>query len=100
MTQFDTLKRLTKNWEEAGAERLEMLELFKASLAIERLAPAAFDHGSAVIASSSRWPHKNKEDFTITIIDGNGAELAAVVGEDIPDDLFTSYKSRIKDFKN
>tara|TARA_Y100000310_G_C20190832_1_gene582414 strand:- start:3 stop:293 length:291 start_codon:yes stop_codon:yes gene_type:complete len=93
MTQSDTLMSLTKRL--ASDERLELLEMFKASVAIERLAPTAFDHGAAVIASSSRWPHKNKEDFTITIIDGNGAKLVTVVGEAIPDELFASYKNRI-----
>jgi len=91
----EEIKRLLDKREADQAESTKLHAELKASLAIQRIAPTAFDHGLARIASESRWPHKNKEDFTITIIDGNGAKLVTVVGEAIPDELFASYKNRI-----
>ncbi len=75
----------------ARAAATKLQDELKASLAIESLIPGAFADGPVRSRWTSRYPHKNKEDFTVVLIDSSGKETT-VIGEDIPEELFDPAK--------
>lgn len=51
-------------------KRLEtLIDRSAVSVAIQTLVPDAFDKGNARVRFTSRFPHKERQDFTVTIND-------------------------------
>lgn len=51
-------------------KRLEtLIDRSAVSVAIQTLVPDAFDDGNARVRFTSRFPHKERQDFTVTIND-------------------------------
>jgi len=85
------LTDLLNKMEAAHADSAKLHAELKAGVAIESLIPGAFDSGSVRTKWTSRWPHKEREDFTVVLIDSSGKETT-VIGHDIPQELFDSAR--------
>jgi hypothetical protein len=66
-----------------------LLDKYSASKAIEGLVPDAYANGQARVRFSSRFPHKERQDFTVTINDEHVFE-----GDSIPDALWNDHVAR------
>ncbi len=73
-------------------KRLEtLLDRSAVSVAIQTLVPDAFDNGNARVRFTSRFPHKERQDFTVTINDTHVFEAVKV-----PDVLWNDHQRRKK----
>lgn len=73
-------------------KRLEtLLDRSAVSVAIQTLVPDAFDKGNARVRFSSRFPHKERQDFTVTINDRHVFDAV-----NIPDVLWYDHVARMK----
>ena len=73
-------------------KRLEtLLDRSAVSVAIQTLVPDAFDKGNARVRFSSRFPHKERQDFTVTINDRHVFDAV-----NIPDVLWHDHVARMK----
>jgi len=70
------------NLREKYMEAQRLAAQLECSLAVQGLVPDAFDDGKASVQWSSRYPHKGREAFTVTI---NGTRFPAT---DVPDCLW------------
>ena len=71
-------------------KRLEtLIDRSAVSVAIQSLVPDAFDKGKARVRFTSRFPHKERQDFTVTINDKHPFEATKV-----PDVLWNDHVAR------
>ena len=71
-------------------KRLEtLIDRSAVSVAIQSLVPDAFDDGNARVRFTSRFPHKERQDFTVTINDKHVFEATKV-----PDVLWNDHVAR------
>ena len=71
-------------------KRLEtLIDRSAVSVAIQTLVPDAFDDGNARVRFTSRFPHKERQDFTVTINDKHVFEATKV-----PDVLWNDHVAR------
>jgi hypothetical protein len=71
-------------------KRLEtLIDRSAVSVAIQSLVPDAFDDGNARVRFTSRFPHKERQDFTVTINDKHVFEATKV-----PDVLWNDHVTR------
>jgi hypothetical protein len=68
-----------------------LIDELSASKAIEELVPDAFDNGKARVRFSSRFPHKERQDFSVTINDTYVFEAV-----NIPDCIWNDHQRRKK----
>lgn len=88
---MDTLTEVKQN-----LKRLEtLLDRSAVSLAIETLVPDAFDNGKARVRFTSRFPHKERQDFSVTINDTYVFEAV-----NIPDVLWNDHQARKQQHNN
>jgi len=77
-------------------KRLEMLiDRSAVSVAIQSLVPDAFDNGNARVRFTSRFPHKERQDFTVTINEKYVFEATKV-----PDVLWNDHVARKQQQQN
>lgn len=73
-------------------KRLEtLLDRSAVSIAIQTLVPDAFEKGNARVRFSSRFPHKERQDFTVTINDRHVFDAV-----NIPDVLWNDHVARME----
>jgi hypothetical protein len=71
-------------------KRLEtLIDRSAVSVAIQTIVPDAFDNGNARVRFTSRFPHKERQDFTVTINDKYVFEATKV-----PDVLWNDHVAR------
>lgn len=71
-------------------KRLEtLIDRSAVSVAIQTLVPDAFDDGNARVRFTSRFPHKERQDFTVTINDKHVFDATKV-----PDVLWNDHVTR------
>lgn len=88
MNPIDKVKEQLKRLE-------ELLDRSAVSVAIQTLVPDAFDDGNARVRFTSRFPHKERQDFTVTINDKHVFEATKV-----PDVLWNDHVARKQQQQN
>jgi len=77
-------------------KRLEtLIDRSAVSVAIQSLVPDAFDKGKARVRFTSRFPHKERQDFTVTINDKYVFDATKV-----PDVLWNDHMTRKQQQQN
>jgi len=82
MNQIKDLKKDLKRLD-------SLLDKYSVSKAIEELVPDAYTNGKARVRFSSRFPHKERQDFSVTINDTYVFEAV-----NIPDALWNDHQAR------